>query len=312
MLQQQQVQPIQQDVAQIQQYDIEDAKTRKEKEKEFDKQRQAEIEEERIVEMKERVSKISSFIPISFYFRVLIGFVLIIAFPLVYTIVAVVASLQNTKYDHVIFLSGYRTTLMMIMASLACNMAVVFRQKIPKNDEQIPPFSVANPFWNTLRHMKNNVSELQNLVGSQINTIVLLGTANSGIEATGDSIIDGATAVRTITSGSQTEVIQYNSTQCFENKIGSCEKQERVYSLFGQFKGLEALLGMLYASATILTNLELKDDQGQQINTITMKTPEIQILISLMIYDLRGGCTRYRAAILSYRLLLLLNVICVK
>jgi hypothetical protein len=36
------------------------------------------MEDERISEMKERVSKISSFIPISFYFRVLIGILIIL------------------------------------------------------------------------------------------------------------------------------------------------------------------------------------------------------------------------------------------
>ncbi|KAA6383758.1 MAG: hypothetical protein EZS28_020714, partial [Streblomastix strix] len=103
----------------------EEKKIIKEQEQQFDKQRQAEFEEERIADLKEKVNKTSSFIPITFYIRIVIGFILIIALPLIYTIVAVLASVQTTRHNHVLFLSGYRTTLMMIMASLACNMAVV-------------------------------------------------------------------------------------------------------------------------------------------------------------------------------------------
>ncbi|KAA6356939.1 MAG: hypothetical protein EZS28_047534, partial [Streblomastix strix] len=190
---------------------------------------------------------------------------------------------------------------MMIMASLACNMAVVFRQQFPNAKAEIPPFENSkNPVWNNLTHMSNDQKVLQVLITSlsqfmgQINQIVLLGSNSEQVSVTGDEIVDGDTATRTMSAGSQTEVIQYNSTDCFENKKGSCDKENRVYSLYGQFKGLEALLGMLNAATTVISNMAIS-----QQSDVSLKLPEVQIILSLMIYDLRGGCTKYRAAILA-------------
>lgn len=49
--------------------------------------------DEKTRELKIKVDKISSFIPKTFYLKLLIGFFLILAPPLIFTIIAIVASL---------------------------------------------------------------------------------------------------------------------------------------------------------------------------------------------------------------------------
>jgi hypothetical protein len=44
-------------------------------------------------ELTEQVKKINSYIPISFYVRMITGFVLIVVMPVVFTVLAIVASL---------------------------------------------------------------------------------------------------------------------------------------------------------------------------------------------------------------------------
>jgi hypothetical protein len=58
---------------------------------------------------------------------------------------------------------------------------------------------------------------------------------------------------------------------------------------------------MLNSATTILCNLQIYNEDNVTIkNEVLLKMPEIQIIISLLIYDLRGGCTKYRSAILAY------------
>ncbi|KAA6374289.1 MAG: hypothetical protein EZS28_030184 [Streblomastix strix] len=270
----------------------------------------------------------------------LIGFFLILAPPLIFTIIAIVASLTVIEYNNAIFLAGYRTT-MLSMTQLFIIMIIQ-----PSNEEVLgkwPNFQTSistNPVWGDLSHFTQNSTaqmELLNKVMTftvKLNSLVLYGREveveidndkeidqqqqqqidkasqedeqktdeqqksdekkkKKIICETGDEMIDSLSTQRTIYKGAKTEELQYSPTDIFINRDSDQNQTHRVYSIVGQFDGIEALFGLFMNSAQII--LELLRT-GQQV---TISNPAVQDTATLLIYDLKGGLHFYREAIVN-------------
>ncbi|KAA6316767.1 MAG: hypothetical protein EZS28_055210, partial [Streblomastix strix] len=112
-------------------------------------------------------------------------------------------------------------------------------------------------------------------------------------DITGDSRIDSITSARTLKKDSETQTVQYNVRECFENREGDCDIPHRIYGLTRDYHGLEALFGLFTQSTSELVT---KADPETQIDLLTKP---VQMMGSLLIYDLKGGCEQYRLAIVE-------------
>ncbi|KAA6386380.1 MAG: hypothetical protein EZS28_018092, partial [Streblomastix strix] len=81
------------------------------------------------------------------------GFVLIIVMPLLFVIIAIFASLKVVEYNTAVFLSGYRTSLLMTCMLCAINLANTGSAKVPGNFECTLS---TNPMWSDLSSMTDN------------------------------------------------------------------------------------------------------------------------------------------------------------
>ncbi|KAA6367143.1 MAG: hypothetical protein EZS28_037330, partial [Streblomastix strix] len=122
-------------------------------------------------------SPFGSFIPTVFYARAAAGFVLIMAMPFVFSVIAIYSSLAA--------------------------------------------------MFNDFSSMSPNYTLIQELLGKslnflqQINVRLLFGTSsNEASDITGDSRIDSITSARTLKKDSETQTVQYNVRECFENREG--------------------------------------------------------------------------------------------
>ncbi|KAA6379142.1 MAG: hypothetical protein EZS28_025331, partial [Streblomastix strix] len=202
----------------------------------------------------------NSFIPIRFFVRALIGFILIMS-SLVFTVIAVYASLAAVQRNSSIFLNGYRTALLGTCTLCAINLASTIVTLLPKNFECT---LATNPMW---------TDEAQQL--------------------TGDSRIDSLTSQRTLKKDSETQQVQFDETECFESRDGDCDVPHRIYGLTKSYHGFEALFGLFTQDCAELISEE------DPANEISLQTASVQQMGSLMLYDLKGGCSSYRVALLD-------------
>ncbi|KAA6368669.1 MAG: hypothetical protein EZS28_035804 [Streblomastix strix] len=217
--------------------------------------------------------------------------------PLVFTIIAVYASLTAVQMNTAIFITGYRTALLGTCTLCAINMASEGNTVIPGNFECT---LATNPMWTDLSIFTDNMTYVQNLLSKalqflqQINVRLLYGTSSDEAKVlTGDSRIDGLTSLRTLKKNSDTQTVQYQDRECFETRDGDCDIPHRIYGLTKSYHGFEALFGMFTQDCSELIT---KDDPIEQIK---LKIAPVQQMGSLMIYDLKGGCSAYRIAMVE-------------
>ncbi|KAA6398716.1 MAG: hypothetical protein EZS28_005754, partial [Streblomastix strix] len=268
-----------------------------------------EEDEERRQDLTQRISKVKQFIPNNFYIRVIVGFTIIVIFPIAFTVIAVLSAINTVSYSHLIFLTGYRTGLMGICIMEVLNIAVPLRYNMELH-QFVCQYST-NPVWNDQSHMSTNRIEQQELLKgslqfvSSINQLVMQGSNSEYITASGDSFIDNRNCKRSLIAGSETMEIQYGATQCFENREGDCDIENRVYGITGEFKGLEALFALFSTNIITVYSANISADRtsdptsGSSLREINPQSPEVQSLMSLMLFDMSGGLTQYRSAVIK-------------
>ncbi|KAA6387000.1 MAG: hypothetical protein EZS28_017474 [Streblomastix strix] len=191
----------------------------------------------------------------------------------------------------------YRTALLGTCTLCAINLASITNTLLPKNFECT---LATNPMWTDLSIFTDNMTYVQVLLSKalqflqQINVRLLYGTSSGEAKVlTGDSRIDGLTSQRTLKKNSETEKVQYDEYECFEARPGDCDIPHRIYGLTKSYHGFEALFGMFTQDCSELIN---KDDPIKEINLTILP---VQQMGSLLIYDLKGGCSSYRVALLD-------------
>ncbi|KAA6390074.1 MAG: hypothetical protein EZS28_014398 [Streblomastix strix] len=257
------------------------------KEKEENKEQ---IDKEK--DLTNRVLQISSYIPISFYIRIFIGFALIIIMPVVFTVLSIVASLIVIQYNEAIFLSGYRSVILGT-CQLCC--IIIVQSQVTEILGVFPNFKVdiaTNPVWNDISHFTTGkeirVMLLEKAITfvTSLNQIVLYGSNINDDIVTGDWQIDQLNSPRTIKKGSQTQKIQYEPNEIFVNRDGDELLNHRVYSINGPYNGLEALFALFIQSAKILLETSEKAILDQNAPRPTLSLTAVQDMSSLLIYDL--------------------------
>ncbi|KAA6382622.1 MAG: hypothetical protein EZS28_021851, partial [Streblomastix strix] len=259
--------------------------TKDDKEKEGDKDQQNKEKD-----LTDRVMKISSYIPTSFYIRMIIGFAMVIIFPAVFTVLSIVSQLLVIEYNEAIFLAGYRSTVQGL-----CQLCVVVIVQPPTQDiiGHFPNFKTeiaTNPVWNDISHFTMHhelrVSMLDKAITflTTLNQIVLYGKSKYDPEAlTGDSQIDELSSPRTLKKGSGTQQIQYEPTEIFIHRDGDELLEHRIYSINGPFNGLEALHALFMQSAKLI----VEDSRDPNTPMPTLSSTAVQDMATLFIFDMR-------------------------
>ncbi|KAA6379561.1 MAG: hypothetical protein EZS28_024912 [Streblomastix strix] len=157
--------------------------------------------------------------------------------------------------------------LFIIVAIIASKQVITLKLQILGIWPDIKCEYSTNALWNDLIHLSLSTSakteQLEKAVAltTAINQLLLYGSNSQySNQLTGDQLIDGLFCTRTLSKGSLEEEIQFSPRDIFINRPG-----------------------------------ESKDINS----TVDLRTPAVQIAASLLMFDLQGGCSEYRLAIID-------------
>ncbi|KAK2950937.1 hypothetical protein BLNAU_14127 [Blattamonas nauphoetae] len=260
----------------------EDEKDKKKKKKKSDLSHLSPKEQELMI----RVRKVKSFIPNSWYVRVVIGMMLIVILPTVFYVVAVIATRNSISYYESVILTAYKSVVAEQITILALGLSHSLNYEVPNLETRI---TYATGPWEDFRHLGSNPVAIQVLLAElvtyyeAIDILVSQGSESSNVIPTGDERFDGRTVTRTVRENSKTNTILYATRDCFQNHEGDCDIPDRIYGQSGNYTGLVALSTKMLEAARRLAGEE------DPFRNILPETEAVQVLCTLMVYDLRGG-----------------------
>ncbi|KAK2949850.1 hypothetical protein BLNAU_15245 [Blattamonas nauphoetae] len=247
-------------------------------------------------EIYERVYNMSGIIAASFFVRVIIGFILIVVGALFFYLIAYFACDSAVKYYNSVILTAYKCVVAEQMGLLAISIANSINYEIPGIYTTVP---YAGGPWLDSRHLSSDMGLIQTLLSEEleyfnaIDQLVSQGSDSVNVYPTGDEDFDGLTVVATIKKGSTANAIMYESRECFQLDDGDCDVKNRIYGQTGNYSGLQALVLKFKESARSVA------DSTEPYSGISIGSEHIQIMGSLLTYDLRGGFLALQNAVVD-------------
>ncbi|KAA6380178.1 MAG: hypothetical protein EZS28_024297 [Streblomastix strix] len=248
--------------------------------------------------IKEKVDQMNTFIPYSFYLRLMITLPIISSFAAVYFFICAYTLFNLSTLNSVLFLSSYRIVLLSDIVALSVSIAapptLEMISAIPSSlnviDEQ-----ATNPIWRDLSHTSSNNTILQKLISGLIPYVINVhrrvkegGNRYDSQYLTGDESIDSLKTHRTVKAGSRLNDLLVQTQECIELIANDCDNSGRIYGLSGSFAGLEGLMEqfMVYA-------MNIVQASQTQLDSITLGDPSIQFMTSAIGHDLQAGFQQY-------------------
>ncbi|KAH7832166.1 uncharacterized protein MONOS_957 [Monocercomonoides exilis] len=250
-------------------------------------------EQDKLADLEEKVKKNNSFIPCSFYFRVVVGLIFIITFSIVFYSISSVAITSVSKPNGAIYLASFRTVIVELIALLSMSIVTPY-YTMPDNAKDMIHTTATCPLWDGLNHLSNNLTEIQRLMKRTETFFSLLhqkvkegGGKNTGGAITGDDMIDSLDTPRTYVVDSEINKLMLDSAECFPvESQADCNNKTRLYGMSGNFSGLDGLINTFLSSSIVIAS-------DRNPNILLANNSHIQVINSLTMNDLKGGLLKY-------------------
>ncbi|KAK2944580.1 hypothetical protein BLNAU_20487 [Blattamonas nauphoetae] len=247
-------------------------------------------------ELLARINKMSSFIPTSFYIRVVIGVILTVIGGVFFYLIAFFSCQNAVKFYNSVILTSYKCVVIEQMGLLGMSIANSINYEVPGIYSSV---EFARGPWIDCRHLSSDMGLIQTLLSEELNyynaieILVNQGSKSTNVIPTGDEGFDGLSVEPTIKKGSRANALMYESIDCFPLDDGDCSVLNRIYGLTGNYSGLQALILKHIEAARAVAAAE------NPYSDIKLNTEHIQIMGSLLVYDLRGGFKMLLEAVIS-------------
>ncbi|KAK2943285.1 hypothetical protein BLNAU_21809 [Blattamonas nauphoetae] len=276
--------------------EAEEKKKAEEEEKEKKKKKDRNDLTPQQIDLLNKINKMSNFIPNSFYVRVVIGIILIVGGGVFFYLIAYFACKNAVKFYNSVILTAYKCVVAEQMGLLGMSIANSINYEIPGIYTVVP---YAEGPWIDSRHLSSDMGLIQALLASEItyyNAIDILanqGSSSQNVIPTGDQIFDGLSVEPTMKKGSSVNALMFESTECMPLDAADCAVENRIYGLTGNFSGLQALILKHIEAARMIATAP------NPYSGMPLSNENVQIMGSLLVYDLRGGFKMLLEAVIS-------------
>ncbi|KAK2960701.1 hypothetical protein BLNAU_4356 [Blattamonas nauphoetae] len=140
--------------------------------------------------------------------------------------------------------------------------------------------------WIDSRHISSDICHMKALLASE-------GSSSENLIPTGDQIFDTLSIEPTMKNGSSVNALMFESTESMPYDPADCAVEIRIYGLTGNFSGLQALILKHIEAARMIATAP------NPYNGMPLSNENVQIMGSLLVYDLRGGFKMLLEAVIS-------------
>ncbi|KAH7819913.1 uncharacterized protein MONOS_15734 [Monocercomonoides exilis] len=255
-------------------------------------------EDEEKEELAEQIKKISHFIPTSFWIRVLVGDIDIIIFGVAFLVISVVSLKTTVRFNNGIFTAGYREAMMCTIAVITINLGSPSFPPMIGEGLTFNTTFATNPVWTNLTHLSDDFYTQQKLLAALFEFYTALNDrANMGSDfgesaRTHDDAVDELEVDKIVASGTKAKDLMMTKTDCLmEDKSICSEMPGRMKGVNGNFTGIEALQSIFVQNCIALIN------EADPVNAIILNTSGVQVVNSLIMYDLSQGLKSVRMSV---------------